>query len=209
MASDPITSWQIDGEKVETVADFIFLGFKITADGDYSHRIKKTLAPWKKSYGKPRQCIKKQRYHFTNKYLSSQSYGFSSSHVQLWELDHKEGRVPKNWCFRMVVLEETLEVPWTTRSIHSILKEINLEYSLEGLMLKLKLQYFGHLMWRADSLGKTLMLQKIESRRWRGWQRMTWLDDITDSLDMSLSKLWEMVKDREDWRAAIQGIAKS
>ena len=83
MASDPITSWQIDGEKVETVADFIFLGFKITADGDYSHRIKKTLAPWKKSYGKPRQCIKKQRYHFTNKYLSSQSYGFSSSHVQL------------------------------------------------------------------------------------------------------------------------------
>ena len=90
MASDPITSWQIDGEKVETVADFIFLGFKITADGDYSHRIKKTLAPWKKSYGKPRQCIKKQRYHSADKDPCSQSYGFSSNHIRMGELDHKE-----------------------------------------------------------------------------------------------------------------------
>ena len=125
-----------------------------------------------------RQCIKKQRRHFT-KYPSRQSYfffsSFSSSHAQLWELGHKEGRVPKNWCFQMVVLEETLEVPYIRRSIQSILKEINFEYSLEGLMLKLKLQYFGHLMWRADSLEKTLMLQEIESRRWRGWQRVTWL----------------------------------
>ena len=134
------------------------------------------LAPWKKSCDKPRQCIKMQRHHFTDKGPSSQSYGFSSSHVQMWELDHKEGWAPKNWCFQTVVLEKTLESPMDCRrSNQSILKEINPEYSLEGLMLKLKLQYSGHLMRKANSLEKILMLGKIEGRRrsrnrgWDGW----------------------------------------
>ena len=185
MASGPITSWQIDGGKMETVADFIFLGSKITADGDYNHEIK-THAPWKKSYGKPRQHIKNQSHHFADKGLYSQSYEFPSSHVSIWELDHKEGWALKNWCFRAVVPEKTQRVPWTVRrSNQSILKKINLDCSLEGLMWKLKLQYFGHLIQSADSLGKTLMLRKIEGRRrrgdrgWDGWMasptRWTWV----------------------------------
>ena len=140
------------------------------------------------SYDQPRKHIKKQRHYFGNKGLSSQSFGFSSSHVWMWESDHKEGWVLKNWCFWPVVLEKILRVPWTARrSSQSILKEISPEYSLEGLMLKLKLQYFGHLMGRTHSFEKTLMLGRIEGRRRRGWQRMRWLDGITDLMDMSLS----------------------
>ena len=168
------------------------------------------FTPWKKSYGQPRQHIKKQRHYFANKGLSSQSYGFSSGHVWMWELDYKKSWAPKNWCFWTVVLEKTLESPWIARRANqSIPKEISPEYSLEGLMLKLKLPYFGHLMQGADSLEKTLMLGKTEGRRRRGWQRTVRLDGNTDSMDVSLCELRQMVRDRETWHAADHGVTKS
>ena len=138
-----------------------------------------------KNQCKPRQHIEKQRHYFAHKGPYGQSYGFSSSHIWMWDLDHKEGWALKNWCFWTVVLGKTLESPLNCKVIRPVnLQGISPEYSLEGLMLNLRFQYFGHLMQRTNSLGKTLMLGKIEGRRRRGRQRMRWLDGITDSMDM-------------------------
>ena len=207
MASGLITSWQIDGETVETVTDFIFLGSKSLQMLTVAMKLKAVCSFEERT--KLNSILKSRDITWPTK-LHLVKAVFSSSHVWTWALDHiKKAESWRTDAFEMWCWRRLLRVPWTAQGLNqSILKESSPEYSLEGLMLKLRLQYFGHLIWRTDSLEKSLMLGKIEGRRRRGWQRTRWLDGITDSMHMSLSKIQELLIDREACSAPVDRVTK-
>ena len=207
VASGPITLWQIEGEKLETVTDFLFLGSKITADGDSSHEIRRFLLLGRKAIINLDSILKSKDITLLTKVhiVKAMVFPVVMYGCERWTINKAECWIDvfELWCWKRL-----LRVPWTARrSNQLILRKSTLNNSLEGLMLKR--QYFGHLMLGADSLKKTLMLGKIEGKRRRGQQRMRWLDGITDSVDVKLGELQEMVRDRETWRAPVHGVSKS
>ena len=210
MASGPITLWQIDGETMETVTDFIFLGSKITAEGDCNHEIKRHLLLGRKAMTNLDSILKSRYITLLTKVYRVKGmvfpvvmYGCESWTIK--KVEHWITNAFELWCWRKL-----LRVPWTAkRSNQSILKEISPEYSLEGLMLRLKLQYFGHWMQRVNSLVKILKLGKIEGKRRRRRQSMKCLTSITDLIDTNLSKLWETVEEGGVWCAVVHAVAKS